>query len=152
MDAISKYNREQLLCLDFIERLNEAVTVSKLVSSGSGILFFILPINLVMAFRDYQATQNIIKKIRTILNECSNICHDTSAEAACLNIFTDLAVRIRDNYSVLIEIVSRHKLTSLFLSGITEKSLADWDDLVEDCTIGNDSEIRNLLYKISEAV
>lgn len=42
MEAISKYNKERLMCLDFIEQLEDSAAASKLVVSDSIILSFIM--------------------------------------------------------------------------------------------------------------
>jgi len=50
-----------------------------------------------------------------------------------------------------------HKQTSgqplFFLFNVIIKdTLSDWDNLVEDCVVGSDEEIRNLICEIAERV
>ncbi len=39
-----------------------------------------------------------------------------------------------------------------FVGVLVKKTLAGWDDLVEDMTIGADAEFRNLIMQIAEKV
>lgn len=149
MEAASIGEKNHLQCLDLKNDIS--VMIDK-ISSGKGTLSYLPPYMIYLAAKDYFVTQSLIRKIRKQHNECSNICQGTEIEGVCLDQTYDLVVGLRDNYVNLVEFLSHRKIMGFFLMGITRKSLMDWDDLVEDFTIAKDTEIRELLYSISEAL
>jgi len=78
-------------------------------------------------------------------------CSDACPTAECLVNAGAVARMIRDNYLKLLDILPRFGPLSI-LRGRMERSLYAWDDLVEDCTVGSDHEIRQTLIEIAKRV
>lgn len=131
--------------------LKTTAIILKNTQSGNISLGTSIHSSLIAMVKSYLTTNTAARNMRKTMNECADTCHGTEAEAACMKVFMDFAVKIRNNYADIADIISKSRLSSFFLGKITDRALAQWDDLVEDFNIGNDPEFRDLIYKIAEA-
>lgn len=127
----------------------QMVRLKKREQSGSGTAPFVFPATILSGYRDYFATQAVFKDIRKTIGQFNNGLI-VSIPGGPVEQMLRIAEGFRDTYASLLKLYSRHPVLGLFLSGVTKKSLADWDDLVEDLTISSDPEIHSLIHLISE--
>lgn len=59
--------------------------------------------------------------------------------------------RIRDSYLTILQLNNKLPFGFLFRPTI-ERALADWDDLVEDCCVLGDENLRALIYCLADAL
>lgn len=137
----NRFNRE--LVLDMVE-------LSRMRAQKIGILFG-LPGIVFAVLKHNRDSRKIIKKIREGFHRCTCDCTGKDYEAACMKMLTDLASDIRDHYYNLNRSAAKVKLVHKILGKGIQDTLIEWDDLVEDLTIGSDQDIRSLLAKIASA-
>lgn len=76
------------------------------------------------------------------------MCQSSCAMGSCLASYAPEIKKIRDNHIQIAATLQHLPLAFLFRNMVTE-SLAEWDDLAEDCAIGGDSDIRKAIAKIA---
>jgi hypothetical protein len=86
----------------------------------------------------------IIQQIRDTFNQCVN-------EAACMKMILDISIETRDKYFELRQSAAKIPVIEKLIGTTIEDTLMQWDDLVEDLTIGSDPDIRATLLQISAA-
>ncbi|MCP4344721.1 MAG: hypothetical protein GY795_04245 [Desulfobacterales bacterium] len=64
--------------------------------------------------------------------------------------YYDFFKKIRDKYISISDRISDSKLLSFCFMDRIENMLDEWDELVEDCYIASDNEIKGLFEQIAE--
>ena len=126
-----------------------AKTVSALsLVTGSTIKLIVPLVKLhVQMINLYLFNQRAIKSIRAEMGIC---CEQCEKECYCLDSIHKGAIRIRGYMSGFAsDLKKTASLTSIPLH-IAEALLIDWDDIVEDCVIGTDPDIRISISRIAE--
>lgn len=103
---------------------------------------------LLMAHYRLQRNGNqALKDVRSMMRLCNELCES----GACMAKLYEQVAQIRDGYLLILERVNNVPLLR-FLKRTIKDSVAEWDDLAEDCLIASDSEFRLLVHRIAEAV
>lgn len=89
----------------------------------------------------------MLRLYRKVINDCNATC---KAPADCVQDFCAITTKIRDDlYSLY-----KHSIDRKFympMAGLIKRSLIDWDDLVEDCTVAADEDNVDLFKQIADA-
>lgn len=93
------------------------------------------------------ALRCINRRIRKMLNRCDASCVDAQCYANLLEPTREL----RNQLDLFISISEKVGNLGLFLPFL-RSALIDLDDVVEDCEVGSDPEIRDMLCRIADAV
>ncbi|CAN2039012.1 conserved hypothetical protein [Candidatus Magnetomoraceae bacterium gMMP-15] len=136
------HRKQNIVCNRFSNELEQ--TIHQITNKNR---FFLLtmPGLLFRFFQHRMQSHKTLFAIRTALEFCNTSCKD----ASCLdNIYED-AKAIRDKYYEIFKQTSGQSIFFLFNMMIKD-TLSDWDDLVEDCVIGSDKEIRSMISDIAE--
>jgi hypothetical protein len=89
----------------------------------------------------------LLKKVRWFMASC----HEACPEAACVGgLYPGLAA-IRNNLLALRQKAGQTVLLAPLRRSL-ERLAADWDDLVEDCALAQDQDVRRLIFKIADAL
>ena len=110
------------------------------------ILFFRLYPNV---FLSHRSSSRYLRKLRKLMKLCGTFCK----EGKCMVEAYEHTKKTRDEYLQLISKLERLPFRSVSpASAILRYDLAKWDDLVEDCLIASDPELRSLVSSIATAV
>jgi len=104
-------------------------------------LFLLTPFTVLNGER---ASRRAIATMREALSLCAEVCE----AGHCMAAAGRRATIIRDNYARIVAAIEELPVPA-FLKRRVEQSLTEWDDLVEDCAIGSDPEIRAALTDIA---
>jgi len=85
-----------------------------------------------------------LAKVRSAMALCAELCH----EGACLGRLLEHAALIRDLHAEIYGRMAAFPLGFLFRKRV-ELSLHEWDNLVEDCAVASDPEIREMLIELA---
>lgn len=116
-------------------RIIGSLTSRNVVLSWLGMLFLLI--------RHEPESRRAARTIRSMLN----LCHEDCQGVSCALRFCPAIFTIRDNYRKLIAVGSSH-LTFWPFRAIMRKSLEEWDDLAEDCSLITNPEIHTALARI----
>lgn len=89
------------------------------------------------------------KKMIAVVRAAMTMCQHSCVGGNCLAGYAPEITSIRDNYLGIAEQLERLPFAFMFRKQVAE-SLAEWDDLAEDCAIGGDAEIRQALSEIAD--
>ena len=106
-------------------------------------------ISTIMAY--FQLARNV-REGRSIIFACRQalaMCQNSCAMGSCLASYAPEIKEIRDNHIQIADTLQRLPLSFLFRKMVAE-SLAEWDDLADDCAIGGDSDIRKAIAEIAD--
>jgi len=132
---------EERKCIAFSKSISKEIEILRM--SGK-VFFWRIPINTYALFYNSLKGLLLIRKLRKTFSICKVEC----SEPKCMKV--DRVKLIRDNYIIFDEEMSKIPVMNFFVGGLVEKTLAAWDDLVEDMTIGSDTEFRDLIMQIVE--
>jgi hypothetical protein len=124
---------------EFSHRLDLTSDVFNLLRQGSRLYLINLPLALYEFHRACKISRGLIKNIRSAA---------AFEEPDQLKEHYEVFKKIRDRYIRISEQISDSRLLSFFFKNGTEEMSDEWDELAEDCRIGSDEEIRNLLEEI----
>jgi hypothetical protein len=151
MNKIAEHNHISKQCREFNRELvRNLLELSRMRGQKIGVLFG-LPGIVFAVIKQNLESQKVLRRIREAFDRCRLDCTGKDNEAACMKMLTDLAVETRDRYAGIEENASYIPVIRTILKKTIRNTLIDWDDLVEDLTIGSDPEIRDLLSKIAQA-
>jgi len=92
-------------------------------------------------------SRKLLKNFRALMTLCSYLC----SEALCMQKFFPDIKRIRDRQAFVYQVSLKNSRLAP-LRNLLDKTLDDWDDLVEDSAIVADPEIRGLITQIADAL
>jgi hypothetical protein len=151
MIEIAEHNHIHQQCREFNQELvQNLMELSKMRAHRIWVLFGLPGIVFAVA-RQNRASQKIIQRVRETFDRCQWGCIGSEDEAGCMKMLTGLVSETRDRYANLEENAAHVPIVRTLLGRSIRNTLIDWDDLVEDLTIGSDPEIRDLLSKIAQA-
>lgn len=151
MIEIAEHKHIHQQCRQFNQELvQNLLELSKMRAHRIGVLFGLPGIVFAVA-RQNRGSQKIIHRVRETFDRCQWDCTGSEDEAGCMKMLADLAAETRDRYANLEENAAHVPIVRTLLGRSIRNTLIDWDDLVEDLTIGSDPEIRDLLAKIAQA-
>ncbi|MDM8524997.1 hypothetical protein QUF80_16625 [Desulfococcaceae bacterium HSG8] len=126
---------------EFSHRLDLTSDVFNLLRQGSRLYLINLPLALYEFHRACKMSRGLIKNIRSVA---------AFEEPDHLKERCEFFKGIRDRYFRISDQISDSGLLSFFFKNGTEEMSDEWDELVEDCCIGSDKEIRELIKQIAE--
>lgn len=150
MIASADYSRGRDRCMEVSNKIVKTIDTLNNVGTSGASLVINIPFIIFASFKQAWVSQSVLKEVKNILEKCTQDCTGLENEASCMVLLLEGATQIRNNFSSMLESISEFKLMYFFLGRLTEKTLSDWDDLVEGLTISSDPEIRSLIHDISE--
>ncbi len=91
--------------------------------------------------------RRLLEKMRLLMEVRCAACPD----AVCIARFYPGLVAIRDSLAAIYR-KSQQSFLLAPLRGSLDRLAADWDDLVEDCALAKDREVRRLIFQIADAL
>lgn len=126
---------------EFSHRLDLTSDVFNLLKQGSRLYLINLPLALYEFRRACKISRGLIKNIRFAA---------AFEDPEQLKEHCEVFKKIRDRYIRISEQISDSRLLSFFFKNGTEEMSDQWDELAEDCGIGSDEEIRDMIKQIAE--
>ena len=100
-----------------------------------------------VVMRGERLSRKALDVMRTSLAICGQACES----GVCMHEAYKRVKKIRDQYQ-LISCVMTDQSFPIFLRRQVNTSLAEWDDLAEDCLVGGDTDIRKALNDIATRI
>ena len=128
---------------EFSQRLDLASDVFNLLRQGGRLYLINLPLALYEFHRACKISRRLIRNIRSAM---------AFEDPGHLREHSEFFRGIRDRYVRMSDQISDSGLLSPCFKNGTEEMSDEWDELAEDCLIGSDREIRDLIEQIAENV
>ncbi len=141
--ATTEYRFEDYGYEEFSEHLDLTSDVFNLLKQGSRLYLINLPIALYEIHKACRMSRQLVENIRSAI---------TYDESDHIGEYYDYFKKIRDKYISISDRISGSKLLSFCFMNRIENMLDEWDELVEDCYIASDNEIKELFEQIAENV
>ncbi|MFO7760021.1 MAG: hypothetical protein R6V20_00195 [Desulfobia sp.] len=109
-------------------------------------LYFILPWLYYHYIFLFYLNRRAIREVRKLMEECIDTCDGNCQVELCKN-----AKKTRNSLWKLYNLLPKKRIFSPLRSNL-EKIFYDWDDIVEDSTLGQDQEFRDLISELSARV
>ncbi|MEW6659972.1 MAG: hypothetical protein AB1424_15040 [Thermodesulfobacteriota bacterium] len=100
-----------------------------------------------IVFRIYRNGRKLLRNFRILMSLCDHLC----PEAGCMQKFYPKIKKLRDQYSTIYQLSLKSSRLVPFRH-LLDKTLDDWDDLVEDSAIAADPEVRGLITQIADVL
>ncbi|MDM8552906.1 hypothetical protein QUF72_22695 [Desulfobacterales bacterium HSG2] len=139
----TEYQVQDYGCEEFSQCLDLTSDVFNLLRQGGRLYLINLPLVFHEFHRACRMSRRLIKNIRSAI---------AFEDPDHLKMHYELFKGIRDRYIRMSDQISDSGLLSFFFENGTEEMLDEWDELVEDCYIGSDKEIRELIQLIKDDI